>query len=202
MVVCIPVFEYLEENTYFYIDDHTKHGFLIDPGAEANKLLDLIKKHHWVIEKILLTHGHFDHMGAVEKIKKELHIHAYSYSDFYLKNPNYNLSHFYRNDLILNDTKRFQEGDLLKLEEGDLSLKVIHTPGHTEDSCIFYSEEHLAFVGDTIFKDSYGNPNFPGGNINTLFDSIRNKILTLPDDTKLYSGHTEVTTVKEEKEHY
>ena len=106
---------------------------------------------------------------------------------------------FYRENV-----KTFKDNEKIELKcNNNFYLKVIHTPGHTEDSCVFYNDiNNIAFVGDTIFKGSIGNPNYPGGNIEILEESIINKILTLNEKTKLYSGHSDVTTVKEEKERY
>jgi len=81
MITGVTVKGYFEENCYFYIDDQTKHGFLIDPGAQAEGLLRMIRKEGWTIEKILLTHGHFDHTGAVNDIRKALGIPVYAYED-------------------------------------------------------------------------------------------------------------------------
>ena len=73
MIAEIPVKGYFEENCFFYIDDETKHGFIIDPGAQADELLEVIRKNGWTIEKILLTHGHFDHTGAVDELREPKH---------------------------------------------------------------------------------------------------------------------------------
>ena len=81
-----------------------------------------------------------------------------------------------------------------------VKLKVIHTPGHTADSVLFYDEQnHLAFVGDTIFKGSIGATHFPGGNFQQLKQSLLQKVFSLPEETVLYSGHSEATTIKQEK---
>ena len=89
------------------------------------------------------------------------------------------------------------------MRDGSCRLRVIHTPGHTTDSVVYYSEkDRVAFVGDTIFKGSAGNWQYPGGNRQTLVESITEKIFALPDDTVLYSGHSEETTIGTEKRRY
>ena len=100
----------------------------------------------------------------------------------------------------MNNAEYFDDNDVISLSNDSAKLKVIPTPGHTLDSVVFYDEKnHLAFVGDTIFKAGYGNTQFPGGDENTLMNSIKNKIFTLPDKTILYSGHSDETTVEAEK---
>ena len=97
-----------------------------------------------------------------------------------------------------------RDGDIFQLESNPTcSLRVVHTPGHTPDSVIFYDQRHdVAFVGDTIFKGSRGNDQYPGGDGRQLLRSIREMVLTLPDQTALLSGHSEETTVGAEKRYY
>lgn len=206
MIRQLTVYGYISENCFFYIDDDTKHGFLIDPGAQADLLLGLIQENGWVIEKILLTHGHFDHIGAVNEIRDALHIPviAYETADDYLLEPYYNLSSQFNEQITVKDVQYVKEGDVIALDVNpEFALRVIHTPGHTTDSIVFYSEKDgVLFSGDTIFKASIGNTRFPGGDYDTLVYSIIHKILTLPEDTVIYSGHTVPTTVGNEKRRY
>lgn len=206
MIVEVPVKGYFEENCFFYIDDRTKHGFIIDPGAQADGLIDVIRENGWVIEKILLTHGHFDHTGAVDEIQRILGIPvlAHRRSGEYLLDARKNLSALCGPAITVKDVENLDDGDTIALEANqDFCLKVIYTPGHTTDSVTFYSEaEHVAFVGDTIFKGSIGNYQYPGGNPDDLQRSIINRIFTLPDETILCSGHSEQTTVGTERRRY
>ena len=199
----VPVRDIIETNAYFYIDEKSKHGFLIDPGAEAEKLLKIIKDNGWTIEKLLITHGHFDHIGAVEKIAQTLHIPylAHENGREYLPNPTYNLSAFFGDDIVLNNAEYLQDGAEITLDAApNVKLKVIHTPGHTQDGVVYYDESNsLAFVGDTIFKHGIGRTDIPGGDYNQLQQSICNKIFTFLNNTILYSGHSEPTTVSAEK---
>ena len=203
IVDAVPVSDLIQTNAYFYIDEQTKHGFLIDPGSEPEKLLEIIRKNNWIIEKILLTHGHFDHIGGVEKIHQELNVPYFSHQNGknYLLNPEYNLSAFFINEIKLHEAQYLDENDEIVLEaDPSVKLRVIYTPGHTQDSVIYYDADNkLAFVGDTIFKNSVGRTDIPGGNERQIYQSIREKIFTLPDDTILYSGHSEPTTVGAEK---
>ena len=195
---------YFEENAYFYINEKNNHCFLIDPGAEGKKLLDIAEKNNWIIDKILITHGHMDHIGGIDEIRDYINVPVYAFSDKYLLSPHYNLSKYCDGKFVVENAKILNDGEIITLNDSnDFYLKVIHTPGHTEDSVIFLNEEeNIAFVGDTIFKGSIGNPNYPGGDIQILEQSIINKIFKLDEKTRLYSGHSDVTTVKEEKERY
>ena len=206
MVKCVPVKGYFEENCFFYIDDKTQHGFLIDPGAEAGRLLSITRREGWVIEAILLTHGHFDHTGAVNEFRDTLGIPVYAHADAdrYLLDPRMNLSAFCVGNWTVGNVEYLRDGDVVSLEANPaFSLRVIHTPGHTTDSVVYYSEkDRVAFVGDTIFKGSIGNYQYPGGNRRDIIKSIMEKILTLPEETALYSGHSEETIVGIEKRRY
>lgn len=206
MIAQVPVKGYFSENCFFYIDDQTKHGFLIDPGAQAGGLLSLIRENGWVIEKILLTHGHFDHIGAVDELRTALDIPvlAYHTADDYLLDAGRNLSALCGSAILVRGAERLNDGDLIRLAvHPSFSLRVIYTPGHTTDSVVYYSEQdRVAFVGDTIFKGSIGSDQYPGGNLHELRRSIVERIFTLPDDTVLCSGHSAQTTVGAEKRRY
>ena len=206
MIRCVPVRGYFEENCFFYIDDATRHGFVIDPGAEAERLLAIIRREGWTIKKILLTHGHFDHTGAVDALRKALGVPvlAHENADSYLLNPRMNLSAFCVGNWTVQNVEKVRDGDEISLDaDPAFRLRLIHTPGHTTDSVVYYSEkDRAAFVGDTIFKAGIGNFRYPGGSRQDIVESIRDRILTLPDDTVLYSGHSDQTTVGAEKRRY
>ncbi|MDE6395606.1 MAG: MBL fold metallo-hydrolase [Duncaniella sp.] len=203
MVRQLTVYGVYAENCYFYIDDTTKSGFLIDPGAQAGIIYDTIMRNGWTIEKILLTHGHFDHMGAAEVLRTKLVAPIYIYpSDArYLTDTFLNLSGNTREPVMVTHYEELYDGEEIRLKANSgFSLKVIHTPGHTPGSVTFYSHnDGVAFVGDTLYEHGAGLTNFPGGNRQQLEESIVNKILTLPPDTVLLSGHSSPITVEEER---
>ena len=203
MVIPVEVHGVFATNAYFFIDENTRSGFLIDPGSESGRLLHIINERGFNIEKILLTHGHFDHMGAASSIHRRLGTPIYMLvnGEKYVTNPEWNLSASCGLNITLSDVHYIEDGaEIVSEVDKNLKLKAVAVPGHTTDGVMYYSErDHLAFVGDTIFKESFGRTDFHGGNEWTLFESIRQKILTLPDDTILYSGHSEPTTVAEEK---
>ena len=206
MIACVPVKGYFEVNCYLWVDDETKHGFLIDPGAQGHALMELCHENGWYIEKILLTHGHFDHIGGIAAIRAETDIPVYIHEagEAYLTDTHLNLSRYCHCDMTVHGAKHFRDGDTFRLESNPAcSLQVIHTPGHTPDSVVFYDAQHgTAFVGDTIFKGSRGNDQYPGGNGRQLISSIRQRILALPDETRLLSGHSDETSVGAEKHDY
>lgn len=203
MIILTEVYGILPINSYFYIDDVTRHGFLIDPGAEASKLLKIIDEKQLTIEKILLTHGHFDHIGAVNEIQKILNVPVCMQKNGrdYTQNIKWNLSDQFGLDIILNNVDYLEDySDIILSSNPEFKLKLIPTAGHTTDGAIYYSaKDSVAFVGDTIFKGSIGRTDFYGGDHDTLISNITEKILTLPEDTFLLSGHSEPTTVKAEK---
>lgn len=203
MVKELQVQDVFLTNCYFYIDEMSGSGFLIDPGAQAGLIYDTIMRNGWHIEKILLTHGHFDHTGGAEILRLKLAAPIYIYSDDarYLTDAYLNLSGNYGKPVRILHYEEMYDDEIIRLKDNSgFFLKVIHTPGHTPGSVTFYSpEERVAFVGDTLYQHGPGLTNFPGGNRHELEESIVNRILTLPDDTLLLSGHSSPITVAEER---
>ena len=194
----------IQTNCWAVIDEESKEAIIIDLGGGYHKIKSYIEQQGATLKAILCTHGHFDHFGAVEELREKLNcpVLAHEKADLFLLDPLMNLSRQCVGDMIIRDTVKFKDGDTIALDEAH-SLRVIYTPGHTPDSVFLYNEkERIAFVGDTIFKESIGNHTFPGGNKDLLIQSIMERVFTLPDDTVLYSGHSEPTTVGAEKRFY
>ncbi|MDE6295970.1 MAG: MBL fold metallo-hydrolase [Muribaculaceae bacterium] len=204
MIKELTVQGYFTENTYFYIDSLTKAGFLIDPGAQAGLIYDVIQRNGWHIEKILLTHGHVDHIGAAGLLREKLVAPVYVYPQDapYLTDTYLNLSMETGQPVTIPHYEELYDGEIIRLKaNSSFFLKVIHTPGHTPGSVTYYSpEDRAAFIGDLLYQHGPGLTNFPGGNRRLLQESIINKIFTLPDDTVLYSGHATPIIVGREKE--
>ena len=160
---------YLDENCYLLISNNT--CLVIDPGDEYNKIKDEIGDIK--VLGVLITHSHFDHIGAL------------------------------RNFLTKRSIKIFKKSNLEEHKEykiGDFKFKCIYTPGHSKDSVSFYfEEEKKMFVGDFVFKESLGRTDFPGGSDIDMKDSVK-KILTYDDDIEIFPGHNETTNLKYEKE--
>lgn len=203
MVLMTEVRGVFETNCYFYVDDETHHGFLIDPGAQAAELLKIAEERGFTIEKILLTHGHFDHIGAVPELQARLNIEVCMQRNgrIYAENPVWNLSAYFGDDMTLDGVTYLDDfSDITLRANGNFGVKLIPLAGHTTDGAVYYSaKDSVAFVGDSIFLGSYGRVDFPGGDEKTLFDNLKAKVLTLPDDTILLSGHSAPTTVANEK---
>lgn len=203
MILQVTVTEYLPTNVYFYVDEESKHGFIIDPGAEAAKLKKVAEERGFVIEKILLTHGHFDHIAAVNELQEAWGAEVYMQENgkIYAENPAWNLSNQLGAGITLHDVNYLPDDAVITLKDKpDFQLQLRHVPGHTSDGCIYYSEQDgIAFVGDCVFRESYGRTDLPGGDEETLLSKITERILTLPEETVLLSAHSEETTVEHEK---
>lgn len=177
-----------DENCYV-VSDETGEGVVIDPGGMAKQILAYIREAKLSIAAVLNTHGHCDHIGANDEIRDEtgapLYIHredAAMISDMKL-----NLSAFMGFRVISRPAEHLlSEGD--KISFGQSELEVIHTPGHTKGGVCFVGEG-VAFTGDTLFAGSIGRSDFPGGSERDLIGNIKKKLLALPDETKVYSGH-------------
>ena len=186
-------------NCYLVFSEANKVGFIVDPGGDALKILDLVDEYDLDIKSIILTHGHGDHIGAVEEIRKALDIPVIAHEDEVelLADPRLNhSSSMSYGPISLKADKLVKDGE--KVEYGDLKVEFIHTPGHTRGGmCIVIGD--VIISGDTLFQGSIGRTDFPGGDFNTIISSIKNKILVYPDDYKVLPGHGMGTTVLEEK---
>ena len=205
IVKAIPVGSY-QSNAYMVAPDAGGEAMLIDPGAEAARLLDEVAPYE--VKFVVLTHGHVDHIGGVEKVMEALpsaELVAGRDELPLLANPIKNLSSFMgRWVKIKSVTRPVADGDELAL--GSLSFRVLATPGHTPGGISLYTEDDgmgrgAVFTGDALFAESIGRTDFPGGDMDRLLEAIRTQLLTLPDDTVVWSGHGEPTTIGEERQH-
>jgi glyoxylase-like metal-dependent hydrolase (beta-lactamase superfamily II) len=203
MILQAVVTKYIPTNAYFYIDDTTKHGFLIDPGAQADKLQQIVEEKGFVIEKILLTHGHFDHIGAVSELQKAWNAEVCMHENGkdYAENPDWNLSSQIGQGIVLDNVTYLPDNAIITLNANpEHKLQLIAVPGHTSDGCTYYSEKDgVAFVGDSVFYESYGRTDMPGGDEETLLKSIAQRIMCLPESTILLPGHDDRTSVEHER---
>ena len=192
----------VQTNCYFAINDDTKEVLVIDPGASADQLAKKIRQEKLIPIAILLTHGHFDHAGGAEELAKhfDIKIYAEEHEKETLDTPSLNLSGWegvqktYHADVFL---KNEQEIDL-----AGFHIRVFHTPGHTEGGTCYYIESiGVLFSGDTLFCESVGRTDFPGGSMSDIVHSIKDKLMVLPDDTKVYTGHGEGTSIGYERVH-
>ncbi len=186
-------------NCYLLGDPETRRAAVIDPGGDAPVILDLLRHHDLTIELLVATHGHWDHVGAVHALKQA------TGARFLAPEGDLELIRNASTSALLfgavidppPDPDGFlAEGDVLSV--GKVRLQVLAAPGHTPGHVILVGPG-FAFVGDVIFAGSVGRTDLPGGDWETLMESIRTKILTLPDDTVLYPGHGPPTTVRRER---
>ena len=188
-------------NSYIVSDENRKEGAIIDPGGEANKIIEMIEALDIKIKYIILTHCHIDHIGALKEIKEytKATILMSRKGSEEINNTDMNLSRYVGQEITgIDIDARIDEDDLIHI--GDLEFKVINTPGHTIDSiCLYCEKEKLLFSGDTIFAGTWGRTDLPSGNMEEIMNSINEKILILPEETMVYPGHDRPTTVGDEK---
>ena len=182
-----------EEVAYIVMDEDTKDAFIVDPGGNGELIEAEVKALDADIKYILLTHGHFDHVGAVEYIADKFNVPFYisKEDEEWISKDNYVFGNLRKADGYLS------EGDSLKI--GNKDVKVISTPGHTPGGLCFLVGKDL-FTGDTLFRGSVGRTDFPGGNSADLISSIKEKLVPLEDDIRVYPGHGDSSTIGFEKE--
>jgi glyoxylase-like metal-dependent hydrolase (beta-lactamase superfamily II) len=189
-------------NTYLIADDSTGEAAVIDPAWDGEMISAEAQHRGWRIEQIWITHAHFDHIagvGAVLAACKPPVTLALHPADLPLWRMKGGAELFgIRLEATAQPDVLLQPGQILRV--GQFEFEVRHTPGHSAGHVIFYcAAESLAFCGDTVFASSIGRTDLPGGDEETLIESIRRQILTLPDDTRLLGGHGEETCVGIEK---
>lgn len=186
-------------NCYLVYCSETKKAAVIDPGAEGKKIYRWILEKELKVEYILLTHGHADHIGAVDELKElvggKVGIHAADAG--MLTDERQNLS-FYFAPAVKMQPADFLLHDGQELTVGEIKIKVLATPGHSRGSVSFLTADGL-ISGDTLFAGSIGRTDFPGGSLEQLLQGVEQKLLVLPDETPVYPGHGEATTIGTEK---
>lgn len=190
-------------NMYVVFDENTKEGILIDAGAGADKIVNYIENMNVKLKYIILTHCHVDHVADLRRIRKEfprVPIVINEEDAEGLAKADINMcellgveNNFLDADILVKD------GDTLAI--GELTAQLIHTPGHTAGSMSILINDAL-FSGDTLFKGTRGRTDLPTGSEREILWSIKDKLLTLPEDTIVYPGHGSTTMIKEEKPLY
>ncbi len=190
------------ENTYIVADDETKTALIIDPGDEEDAILGAVKDLGLEVKLVANTHSHSDHIMAVAPIVKatgcDYAISAAEYA-FLTSNPPKSNAYITVRELPPPPTHAVADGD--EIVAGPMKFKVLATPGHTPGGvCYYNAENNVVFTGDTLFQSSIGRTDFSGGSLAQIITSIREKLLTLPDETVVLSGHGDPTTIGRERQ--
>lgn len=200
-IIVIPVTPY-EQNCSLIICEKTKLAAIVDPGGDHQKILDIVKQQGVKVDKIILTHGHLDHVGGTQAVVAELDIPIigpHQEDAFWLDQLEAQSQRFgFPNTPSFNPDQWLQENDIVAV--GDVKLKVLHIPGHTPGHIALLDEQsQQIIVGDILFNGGIGRFDFPRGNQIQLITGIKQKLLTLPAETLVYPGHGPTTTIGKEK---
>lgn len=203
MIFEIVVVGPLEVNCFILGCEETRQGVVVDAGDDAGQIIAAVERHGLAIGQVINTHGHFDHVGAnrrvVERFGARLLIHE---ADAPMLERSAAVAKAYgiqgenspQPDAFLEDG--------MEISFGKCRMQVLHTPGHTQGGCCLYLEaEKMVITGDTLFADSIGRTDLPGGSHEQLLASIRTRLFPLPDDVVAYPGHGPKTTIGHEKRH-
>lgn len=187
-------------NCFIIMNEVSKEAIIIDPAAHAEEIDKYLKEQGLKPVAILLTHGHFDHILAVNELVKlnNLPVYASSAEQELLLDASMNCSSFLGQKVSVTISHPLNDNDKINL--AGMNITVILTPGHTAGGVSYYFEKHgVLFSGDTLFFDSIGRTDLPTGNYKALIDSVTNKLMKLPDDVQVYPGHGQCTTIGYER---
>ncbi len=197
----VPVTPFQQNCTLLWCA-HTLKGVVVDPGGDIDKIGSAVQKHSIVVERILLTHGHIDHAGGAGELAAKLGVP--------IEGPHRNDSYWIRQmaeqgryfgmqaSAAFTPHRWLEAGDTIRL--GDLTLDVLHCPGHTPGHIVFYnSHSRIAQVGDVLFAGSIGRTDFPGGDYEVLIRSIKDTLFPLGDDVTFIPGHGPLSTFGSER---
>ncbi len=192
-------------NVYFLHKEGSAEAVLVDPADHGGALADAMDEQGLHVCAILLTHAHFDHIGGVEELAERTGARVYigEKETRLIRDPDANLSAAYDNPKTVHPDVFLKDGEEVML--AGMSFRCIATPGHTEGSCCYYISNNenapILLAGDTLFEESVGRTDFPTGSMSALVRSIREKLLPLPEETRVYPGHGGMTTIGHEKKY-
>ena len=190
----------VQTNCYFAINNDTKEVLIIDPGASAKQLAEKVKEQGLKPVAILLTHGHFDHITAADEVRRRFQtkIYASGKEEELLADPQKNVSVMMGDNVSLKADVWLDDG-----QEPELlgeTMRCILTPGHTSGGmCFYFPNACMLFSGDTLFQESVGRTDFPTGSNRALMQSVRERLLVLPEAVRVFPGHGAMTTIRDEK---
>lgn len=186
-------------NTYYVYDDETKRGLIVDPAYSPDTIIAKADSLPMIPEAILITHGHFDHVLAMNKVREHYGIKVYAgltekqvLHDMAMNlTSSFGMGQIFDADIYLKDGEEF--------ETAGYHIKAIEVPGHTIGGmCYYFDKQGVLFSGDTLFCESVGRSDFPGGSASALCRGIKDKLFILPEHTKVYPGHMDETTIGNE----
>ena len=192
-----------QSNCYILGCEKTLEAVVVDPGDDPGRIVETVRFNNLEVKKILATHCHIDHVGGVERLRKQIDAQVLIHEadlPIFLKSG----SHAAMFGLKAADPSPpddfFEDGAEIAWGDG-LSLEVLHTPGHTPGGVCFFmaAESPLLLSGDTLFHRGIGRTDLPGGSSSQLFDSIKKRLWSLPGETRVLCGHGPATTIKDEK---
>jgi glyoxylase-like metal-dependent hydrolase (beta-lactamase superfamily II) len=199
--VILPV-GLLQCNCSIFGDEQTREAIVIDPGDEIEKITEVLERHQLKVKAIVITHAHIDHVAGAHKLRASTGAPVYmNERDTELLNALDTQAKW----LGVNTPQRVEidaaagDGSVIRL--GPAEFHVLHTPGHTQGSLsLWIPEENKVIAGDTLFRDSIGRTDLPGGNTRQILSSIKTRLFELPDQTVVFPGHGPNTTIGREKE--
>lgn len=189
-----------QTNCYFVYEEGKNEVLFFDPADSGDYIYQCLKDKGFTIAAILLTHGHFDHIWGVSKLKEltGAKVYALDTEEALCKSAKLNVSAAAGRACELVPDVLLRDEEIITLSE--IPLQVLATPGHTEGSCCYYFEkDKLLISGDTLFQESVGRTDLPTGSMSKLVRSVREKLMVLPEEVKVYPGHGEATTIGFEK---
>lgn len=191
----------LQTNVYIVYDEESKDAVVIDPAGDEDRIIRFIEENNLRLMGILVTHGHFDHIGVVDAIRDNYGVPVFTsrQEGELMADPNKNLSlNLMRTVVAVENDEVVGDKDIL--EFGELEFDCIVVPGHSPESVCYYNKDNdVLFCGDTLFAGSIGRTDFYDGPQNTLINSIKDRLMILPEETKVYPGHGFQTTIGYEK---
>ncbi len=191
-----------QTNCYFVYREDSKRAVVIDPADNGAQIYSALERNGFTVEAILLTHGHFDHIWGTNELRdvSGAKIYALDEEKVLCEDVKNNLSAMVGRAYTVVPDEYVRNGDVLTFD--NMNFKVIATPGHTIGSCCYYVEKAgILISGDTLFQESTGRTDFPTGSMSSIVRSIREKLFILPDETKVYPGHGDSTTIAYEKKY-
>lgn len=191
-----------QTNCYFIYQEGMGDVIFVDPADRGEYLYTALQERGFQVKGILLTHGHFDHIWGADKLRElsGAPIYACEAERELCRNAHDNVSEKAGRACTIEPDYYVKDGE--KITIADMTCRLIATPGHTAGSCCYYFEEAgFLIAGDTLFEESVGRTDFPTGSMSALIHSVKEKLFVLPDETKVYPGHGEATTIGHEKEY-